>query len=104
MILYATFFTQCIIFIKLISPIIKFVDETNNITYDNIFIIMLPLFSCHSCFDIPLLPFIQSFESGFTVIYNDVYMLVRELQREGSPPQCLHLPSIKGILPKIMAV
>ena len=42
----------------------KVVDETNSITYDNIFIIMLPLFSCQSSFDIPLLPFIQSFESG----------------------------------------
>ena len=27
---------------------------------------MLRLFSCLSCFDIPLLPFIQSFESCFT--------------------------------------
>ena len=32
-------------------------------------------------------------QSGFTVIYN-VYMLVREQQSEGSPPRCLHLPSI----------
>ena len=38
---------------------LKVVDETNNITYDNVFIIVLPLFSCHLCFDIPLLPFIQ---------------------------------------------
>ena len=53
------------------------VDETNNITYDSIFIIMLPFFSCHSCFDIPLLPFIESFESDFTVIYN-VYICLLE--------------------------
>ena len=32
--------------------------------------IMLPLFSCLSCFDIPLQPFISliRFESGFTVV------------------------------------
>ena len=56
-----------IIIIKLISPNIQVVDETNNTTYALVFIVMLPLFSCHSCFDILLLPFIQSFESGFTV-------------------------------------
>ena len=53
---------------------------------------MLSLFSCHSCFDLPLLPFIQSFESGYTVQYN-VYMLVREQQNEGSPPRHLNHPS-----------
>ena len=31
---------------------------------------MPPFFSCLSCFDIPLMPFIQSFESGFTVTYS----------------------------------
>ena len=33
-------------------------------------IIMLPFFYAYSCFDIPLNPFIQSFEFGFTVTYS----------------------------------
>ena len=54
---------------------IKVVDETNNITYDCILLLCCPSFDAFyallSCFsDIPLLPFIQSVESGFTVIYN----------------------------------
>ena len=50
---------------------------------------MLPLFSCHSSFDIPCC---QSLKSGFTIIYN-VYTLIREQRSEGLPPRCLHLPS-----------
>ena len=65
-----------VIIIKLISPIINLVDEINNNYYYLVFIIMLPLFSCLSCFDIPLLPFIQSFETGFTVtMYTCTYSL-----------------------------
>ena len=52
-----------IIITKLILSLVKVVNETNNnINHDLIFMLvyssMLPLFSCLSCFDIPLLPFI----------------------------------------------
>ena len=43
---------------KVISPVIKVVNEVNN--YDLIFIVMLPLFSCLLCSDNSLPPCIQS--------------------------------------------
>ena len=54
------FFIQYnIIIIKLISPILKVVDEqTILIMILFLFCNMLPLFSCLSCFDVPLPPFI----------------------------------------------
>ena len=56
---YKTFFTHLYyIIVKLISPVIKVVNEINN--YDLIFIVMLPLFSCLSCSDNSLQPCIQS--------------------------------------------
>ena len=52
---------------------------------------MLPLFSCLSCFDIPLLPF--TFQSGFTVIYN-VYMHVREQRKRRLASLMFTSPSV----------
>ena len=50
----------CLLIIKLISPILKVVDEKKTILIMILFLFsnMLRLFSCLSCFDIPLLPFI----------------------------------------------
>ena len=78
-----------------IKTIIKVVDEANNITYDNIFIIMLPLFSCHSqaCFYIPVLP--SSNHLSLDLFVYTVYTcLVENGEAKGSPPRCLHHPSI----------